>query len=132
MNPIARRELARTALPFIASYCGAQETLSGPPIQLWTLRATLSAELVAGSTVAEETVLGWLAARTTAERPTPGELKAKARIAKPDRDAPTRAQQARAKVALYVAAQQGGLGPSRPRGVCGGDERGPQASTALD
>lgn len=60
MTSDQRQSLAKQALRFIATHSGAQETPSGPPIQLWTLRATLSETLVAGSTYAEETVLAWL------------------------------------------------------------------------
>lgn len=64
-----RLTLARSALPFIASYCGRQHC-DGlmPDYDLWTLRATLSPTLVAGSTVAEETVLAWLAAAPEASK----------------------------------------------------------------
>lgn len=76
MNQDQRRELAKQALPFIASRCGTQETPNaapwfGVPIQLWTLRATLSPDLVAGSTVEEEAVLAWLVAEHGAAKSEP-------------------------------------------------------------
>lgn len=57
-----RLTVARSALPFVASYCGRQEGCGDiAAFDLWTLRVTLSPALVAGSTVAEETLLAWLA-----------------------------------------------------------------------
>ncbi len=68
MNSPDRLALARSALPFIAFHNGVQRCAPyGADIELWTLRATLSPELVAGSTYAEETVLTWLAASRPSE-----------------------------------------------------------------
>jgi hypothetical protein len=85
-----RLALAKIALSFIAWHNGTQPGIGDvPPTELWTLRATLSPELVAGSTVSEEKVLAWLVAepepaaksepRTTWRT---GELRA--RLAKPE------------------------------------------------